>query len=479
MVNREEAAEELRRVQDATKNERARRWWRSNVLSRVFVVWSMHAREERDRKHVENCHERRRGRVKDLFERVKNVEVVAAEEESEAGFDEKELHGNDVESVLVDLLEGGNGKTKRVAALRSLLDKCLKEGDRGDSGSNDDDDDDEHEHDDKYCEYNADGNDNDENYNKIDEHCDEGGRGERDNKRGVSKLRLLPRNVRGGGDSSCSIMSTMSRSTAVPKSVASMFSRHEERARGRAALNAKYAALNNERDKRKAELESKRKYEGAQREAAKKLAEAEEKRQEELALLRKREDLERRKEKWRLACMHHVMGLLGGVVMKRWKAKIGELRLKEKKAELFRSDCVLLRYWKLLCEYVEVRKELRRDLEARSARKADEYYFDTLCWKVFSAWVGHMKTLKAKYRAVRSQNLFKKRSSIFRSWRCALDSERLVWWEIERHAQIKGRAVNLRYHFRAFRSGVAERKRKRGEDQEVARKMAEVRRWLE
>ena len=481
--NREEAAEELRRVQEATKNERAKRWWRSNIISRVFVVWNTYAREERDRKHVENCHEKRRERVKDLFERVKCVEV-AAEKGAERRSDDFKLGGNAVESVLVDLLEGGDGKAKRVAALRSLLDKCIKESDRGDSGG-----DKEYGHEHEHGEDNGDNDDDDdeddddeggdEMYKKHDDHYSE--EGERHNKRGEgggNKLQLLPRHVRGGGVGSCS-MSTMSRSTAVPKSVASMFSRHEERARGRAALNARYAALNSERDKRKAELESKRKYEDAKREAAKRHAHSEEKRREELALLRKKEELERRKEMWKLACMHHVMSLLGGVVMKRWKAKIGELRLKEKKSDLFRSDSVLSRYWKLLCEYVEVRKGLRRDLEARSARKADEYYFDALCWKVFSAWVGYMKTLKAKYRAVRSQNLFKKRSSIFRSWRSAHDNERLIWWEIEKHAQIKGRAVNLQHHFKAFKFGVEASKKKKEEDQEVARKMAEVRMWLE
>jgi beta-galactosidase GanA len=125
-----------------------------------------------------------------------------------------------------------------------------------------------------------------------------------------------------------------------------------------------------------------------------------------------------------------------------------------------------------------VRKDLRRNLEARAARKADEYFFDALCWKVFSAWAGHMKTLRAKFRAVRSQNIYRRRIKAFERWRIALDGERLIWWEIEKHAQIKGRVVNLRYLFKALRQGVKEAKHRRKEDEKVAKKMLEVKGWL-
>jgi len=295
------------------------------VLSRVFVVWTMHAKAERERKQVATCHERRRGRVKDLFERVKNVEVVAEKESGEKRGEEMAAGidgGDDVESVLSKLLEGGGAKDRRVAALRNLLDKCIQESDRGGQEDMVVEEEEGGERSDGNGNCNGNGNDS----------CRAHGRsGLAVDGRRHGVVLQLPRNVVRENKCNSDAASTLTRSTAVPKSVASMFSRHEERAKRRAALNARYAILNNEKDKRKMELESKRRFEDAKKESAKRTALVEQKRQEELALLRKKEELERRKEMWKLACMHHMMGLLGGVVMKRWKAKIGELRLKEKK----------------------------------------------------------------------------------------------------------------------------------------------------
>ena len=50
---------------------------------------------------------------------------------------------------------------------------------------------------------------------------------------------------------------------------------------------------------------------------------------------------------------------------------------------MFHFDSLLFTYWKQLREYVCIRRELRADLEARAMRKADEYAYDCLTWKVF------------------------------------------------------------------------------------------------
>lgn len=139
---------------------------------------------------------------------------------------------------------------------------------------------------------------------------------------------------------------------------------------------------------------------------------------------------------------------------------------------------MLAKYWKLLNEYVAVRKELRRDLDARAARKADEYYFDSLSWKVFSAWMGNMKTLKAKFGAVKGQKAFNDKNCAFKLWRAALDKERLVWWEIDKHAQMKGRTANLTYYWIKFVGGVNVARKEHEEDKEVALKLQEVKAWL-
>ena len=342
VYKREEAAEQLGRIQEAAKNDKALRWWKSCVMGSVFLNWSLFVKAEKDRKYVETCHERRRGRVKNLFERVKSVEVVGRPEDTPPdGVDnDDDVEGGEKASASThgaknlgsdQMYDAAvNEKYARVAQLRSLMDKCLQEEDavlcrekkfvvvKGAAGF---DGGGHAEHDSTEVRPDA----------KIEAEHEPGAEGGGAVGGAPASVRtVIVNNKRSPGSSS---MSTITKSTSVPKSVAKMFSRHEERAKRRAALNARYAVLNNERNKRLEELEDKKRYEEKKREAMAKAAKVKQKKEQDMHILAKKEAQERRREMWKLACMHHVMNLLGNVALSRWKGKIEQLRLKERKVK--------------------------------------------------------------------------------------------------------------------------------------------------
>ncbi|GMH88491.1 hypothetical protein TL16_g11173 [Triparma laevis f. inornata] len=209
-----------------------------------------------------------------------------------------------------------------------------------------------------------------------------------------------------------------------------------------------------------------------------KRAKLEEKRQIELKEQRKCDEIERRREQMKLAKMHNLMTRYSSA-FSTWFVLVKELRLKERKADVFNEDITLASYWKRLIKYVEARKDLKRDLEARAMRKADEYAYDVLCWKVFNSWRGNVLKLMAKAKAVRRQAKCKTRERIFKRWRVGLDKERLIWWEANKHAGVRGKRCNLQFFWGLFKERIVEAKEERMEDEKVKKKMMEVRQWLE
>lgn len=127
---------------------------------------------------------------------------------------------------------------------------------------------------------------------------------------------------------------------------------------------------------------------------------------------------------------------------------------------------------------MDVRKELKADLEARAMRKADEYAYDCLTWKVFKAWRGHMMSLIAKARAVRGQKRYREKERLWKRWRDGLDAERLVWWEVGKHADAMGKRCSTKFYWARLVAGVHQARRERREDEMVKAKMMEVKGWL-
>ena len=257
-----------------------------------------------------------------------------------------------------------------------------------------------------------------------------------------------------------------------------MFNRHKERALRRAALDERYAVLNAEKELQRRNL-SERQMEKIREEAEKeKEKKIETKRKEEERKEEKRLEIIKRRDMLKLAKLHCTIKTMRNFGWNGLKAIIRDLRLKERKADVFFADGIKHAYWKRLQSYVVVRKELRADLEARSLRKADEYYYDSLCLKVFGAWKRNMVKLKAMGEAVRSQNLHKKRQSHWRRWRNALDVERVVWWEAEKHADAQGRVFNLKFYMQKLKEGAKESKLEGIREAKVKQKLKEVQQWL-
>ncbi len=429
--SRRAAREEMERARLATLWHKAVSWHSTNAASVAFSAWSGYVEGEVEKRKRMKTARSRGKRVRELLGRVREkVEEVEAAEATESSDDDAQEEASD-----------------KVSQLRSLIDECIDERlivtPRTDSYPP-----------------------------ALDDSSVSSGT--------PPKTAATPASVAAPSAPSSDV-STITRTTsashATPRSVVSMFKRHSERAARRAALSARYSALDKERGKRKSELESKREArerEEAERYKREKAAE-EKRRQDEIE--KKKVDLERRREMHRLAVMHYKISLVRRC-LSRWLHLREALRLKEVKADRFADDCALGRYWLLLKEYVRVRKELKADLEARALRKADEYYYDGLVWKVFSAWGKRMKKLLAMEAAVRGQSKFGRRRVIFALWRKALDKERIVWWEMAKHASSMGKFSNKRHAFRRLVEGCDATRLKRIEDEKVARKMEEVRGWL-
>ena len=81
--------------------------------------------------------------------------------------------------------------------------------------------------------------------------------------------------------------------------------------------------------------------------------------------------------------------------------------------------------------------------------------------------------------AVAAQRLFHAKRRAWAAWRNKLDEERLVWWELDKHACIQGKFVRKRRVWRRLVEGVRMAREGRIEDEAVARKMAEVQGWLQ
>ncbi|GMH83866.1 hypothetical protein TrVE_jg5452 [Triparma verrucosa] len=446
---REEAQKEIERRKFKAMEEKALRYYRANLLGSTFLQWSVSAKEACERRKLAQQQDRRRSRVQALLERVKDkVEETETEEDN----------ADSTIPQLVTAKEGGDDdlasvdSRRRVKALRSLIDKCLEEeeGILGAAGAG---------------------------LERVVEE-EEDIFVEDETAIGDGSRRGPPPPPPSASDISAITTSTRATSANPPQSVISMFKRHKERAQKRAALSARYDAINSERLKRKDELAWKRQEEAKQRIEDEKRAKMEEKRQLELKEQRKRDEFERRREQMKLAKMHNLMTRYSAA-FSTWFGLVKELRLKERKADVFNEDITLACYWKRLVTYVEARKDLKRDLEARAMRKADEYAYDVLCWKVFNGWRGNMLKLMAKAKAVRRQAKYKIRERTFALWRRGLDKERLIWWEVNKHASVTGKRCNLRYFWGAFKERIQEHKEERMEEEMVKKKMMEVQKWLE
>ena len=260
--------------------------------------------------------DRRRSRVQALLERVKDkVEETETEEDN-------------ADSTILQLVtakEGGDDdlasvdSRRRVKALRSLIDKCLEEeeGILGAAGAG---------------------------LERVVEE-EEDIFVEDETAIGDGSRRGPPPPTPSASDISAITTSTRATSANPPQSVISMFKRHEERAQKRAALSARYDAINSERLKRKDELAWKRQEEAKQRIEDEKRAKMEEKRQLELKEQRKRDEVERRREQMKLAKMHNLMTRYSAA-FSTWFGLVTELRLKERKADVFNEDITLACYWK-------------------------------------------------------------------------------------------------------------------------------------
>ena len=418
---REVALAQLKKRREVELMSKAVKWHSCTLLGRVLLAWRAGARtacEERGRKEAQD---RRRKKADALLQRVNRK----AEEKIEKLEEQEEERDTFVEETEPD----------KVEEMRKQIARCLAE--RG------------------------------------------GEAGEDEVSVVASELSSLTRNTprdtprdtpRETPRSTASVASS-----ATPRSVVSMFKRHEERAAGRKALSARYDVLNRERAKRQDEVkwrkEEERRLEGEEEKREK------ERREHEIKE-RKGKELERRREATNLAVMHNTLRLLGG----RWqvlKRLVDNLRVKEKSADVFLADTLKVKYFAMLGEYVKVRKELKVDLEARALRKADEYYYDKLCWRAFSAWVRERKRVRAMEAAVRGQREFGVKRRGWERWRTKLDEERLVWWELDKHAALSGRHCVKRRVFGRWLAGVRETRRARKEDRQVEEKMREVRGWLE
>ena len=89
-----------------------------------------------------------------------------------------------------------------------------------------------------------------------------------------------------------------------------------------------------------------------------------------------------------------------------------------------------------------------------------------------------MMSLFAKARAVSGQSRFRVKERLWKRWRNGLDAERLVWWEVGKHAEAMGRRCNSRYYWCKLVEGIERMKKKRIEDNMVRTKMIEVQSWL-
>jgi hypothetical protein len=89
-----------------------------------------------------------------------------------------------------------------------------------------------------------------------------------------------------------------------------------------------------------------------------------------------------------------------------------------------------------------------------------------------------MRRLRAVAQAVKGQAKYKDRIRAFGRWRDALDKERLVWWEVTKHATVKGKSFNRRHYFEAWRRSTEAMKKNREDEEMVKLKMNEVRSWL-
>ncbi|GMH49263.1 hypothetical protein TrLO_g9493 [Triparma laevis f. longispina] len=447
---REEAQKEIEKKKLKAMEEKARRYYRVNLVGVVFLEWSVFAKESCEMRKLAQQQDRRRSRVQALLDRVKD-KVEEGEGEEDGG------EGSILEAAVLkeddDLTLGSVDSRRRVKALRSLIDKCIEE-EEGILGGG------------LHLARVVEGEEEEE--DTVGGYGDGGGVG----------VDVVAGGLPSGCDVSAITTSTRATRTGPPQSVISMFKRHEDRALKRAALSARYDAINSERLKRKDELAWKRQEEAKQRVEDEKRAKLEEKRQIELKEQRKCDEIERRREQMKLAKMHNLMTRYSSA-FSTWFVLVKELRLKERKADVFNEDITLASYWKRLIKYVEARKDLKRDLEARAMRKADEYAYDVLCWKVFNSWRGNVLKLMAKAKAVRRQAKCKTRERIFKRWRVGLDKERLIWWEANKHAGVRGKRCNLQFFWGLFKERIVEAKEERMEDEKVKKKMMEVRQWLE
>jgi len=262
----------------------------------------------------------------------------------------------------------------------------------------------------------------------------------------------------------------------VPKSVQEMFSRHSERKQKRKELSERYASKNLSHEEA---LTRKRDEEEKERKEKEREKKEIERRKEEIRVQEENAERMRRRDMNRLAKMHSALRLLRNKGWVGFCRVLDELRIKERKADVFNEDRLKVNCFRGIREYARARGELRKDMETLQLRKADEYHYDKLLGKVIRLWKDRANITKSKGALVRHLifRLQAKRTIV--KWTERLDEERILWWEADKHAMAQGRYSNLRYFFHKMTRGTCIARDERRVEERVKMKMKEVKKWLE